>query len=479
MADASSRRDFLKVSALGLGAMGAHPSALAANAWPLPANSQASDISIWVTGGEKRFASGTPIHWQEAVKRNTGEVVEVDPAKRHQEILGFGAAFTDSSCYMFNQLAGPTRDALFHELFRPSEMGLNVCRTCIGSSDCSASPYTYDSGSEDRQLARFAIDHDREYILPMLRQARQVNPDLFLFSSPWSPPGWMKWNLSLLGGSMNRNYLPDYARYLVKFLQAYESEGVPVQAITTQNEVDTDQHGQMPACVWAQEAEVEFVGDYLGPMLEKEKLATKIWLVDHNYSLWGRAVCELQDRDVRRYANGIAWHCYSGTADMIDQVHDAFPDAAMHFTEGGGLITDRDHMEDWAKWAAVFGAALRHWCRSVTAWNLALDENGGPKIGPYPCCPLVTVDSRTRELGRTGLYWALSHYARKIRRGAVRIGSHTQARDLEHVAVQNPDGERILVLANSGAERNVQVRQGESSATVVLPQNSVATLAWK
>ena len=132
--------------------------------------------------------------------------IVLNPGKKFQTILGFGAAFTDAACYMFNQLSGPAREQLFHEMFHPSEMGLNVCRTCMGASDYSTQAYSYDEGDPDPELKRFSIAHDREYILPMLRQARKMNPDLFLFSSPWSPPGWMKSGGSMLGGSMRRRY---------------------------------------------------------------------------------------------------------------------------------------------------------------------------------------------------------------------------------------------------------------------------------
>lgn len=481
MTDTSSRRDFIKTTAAGLGFIGAHSGPLVLGGNSAADTVPRSDISVWITTGAKRFTPDSPLHWQKQQKlsgETTGDVLQLNPENKHQEILGFGGAFTDSACYMLNQLDQASRESVFHELFHPSELGLNVCRTCIGSSDCSVSQYGYDEGTEDRQLARFSIAHDKEYILPILRKARQLNPDLYLFSSPWSPPGWMKWNGSMLGASMSRKYLGDYAQYILKFLQAYAAEGVQIDAITCQNEVDTDQNGQMPACLWAQEAEVEFVGNHLGPLLQSAKMPTKIWILDHNYNLWGRAVCELEDPDLRKYVGGVAWHCYAGTASMIDKVHQEFPDVPMYFTEGGGVVTDPDYKDDWTKWTAVFGAALRNWCRSITVWNLALDENGGPRIGPYPCAPMLTIHSHTKEIGRTGLYWAVAHYARKIRRGAVRIDSQTQATGLEHAAFINPDGGTVLVLANSGADRTLQLRWGQNSSALSLPEKSVATLAW-
>ena len=146
------------------------------------------------------------------------------------------AAFTDAACFTFNRLTTSTRQQLFRELFHPSEMNLNVCRTCIGASDYSSNLYSYDDGDADTELNLFSIDHDREYILLILREARKANLDLFLFSSPWSPPGWTKSGRSMLGGSMRRRYLPVYAQYFLKFVRAYADAGVPIQAITVQNE---------------------------------------------------------------------------------------------------------------------------------------------------------------------------------------------------------------------------------------------------
>ena len=176
--------------------------------------------------------------------------IQLNLGAKFQEIQGFGGAFTDAACYMLNQLAPGVRGQLVHEMFNPSEMGLNFCRVCMGASDYSTKLYSYDDGEADPDLKRFSIEHDREYILPIVREARKENPELFLLATPWSPPGWMKPNNSMLGGSMRKFYLASYAQYFLKFLQAYAAEGVPVQAVTSQNELDTDQDGRMPACIW-------------------------------------------------------------------------------------------------------------------------------------------------------------------------------------------------------------------------------------
>jgi glucosylceramidase len=379
---------------------------------------------------------------------------------------------------MFNQLAAEKRAELFHELFHRSEMDLNVCRTCIGASDYSTKIYSFDEGDPDPELKRFSIDHDREYILPMLREARTSNPDLFLFSSPWSPPGWMKSGGSMLGGAMRQRYFSAYAQYFVKFLEAYAADGVPVQAVTVQNEVDTDQDGRMPACIWPQEYEIGFVKHDLGPALEQNGLKTKIWILDHNYNLWGRAMDELDDAGVRRYSNAIAWHPYVGTPELMSRVHEAHPDAEMFWTEGGPDYTSPDYQTDWAKWGETFTSVLRNWCRSITGWNLALDEHGRPNIGPFPCGGLVTIHSQTKEITRSGQYWAFAHFSRTVRRGAVRFDSESSLPGINHSAFENPDGSRVLVMTNAGPARTAAIRIGDLEADVALGNDSLTSLVW-
>jgi glucosylceramidase len=476
MANESSRRDFLKLSARSTAALAG--TVVLPRLATASATDPAGDLSVWVTDDTQRMKRARSAAWKSASAASTPDTVTLDPTKKFQEVLGFGGAFTDAACYTFNRLDPAAREKVFHELFHPSEMGLSVCRTCIGASDYSATVYSFDEGDPDPDLKRFSIEHDRAYILPMLREARKANPDLFLFSSPWSPPGWMKSNGSMLGGSMRRKYMPAYANYFVKFLQGYEAEGVPVQAVTVQNEVDTDQDGRMPACIWPMEYEADFVRTQLGPAFERNGIKTKIWLIDHNYNLWGRAMGELETPDVRRYSNAIAWHGYLGRPEWIDRVHTAYPDCEMYWTEGGPDYTDPNYAKDWSKWSSTFTGVLRNWCRSITAWNLALDETGHPNIGPFPCGGVLTINSKSQEISYSGQYWAFAHYSRFIRRGARRIDSQSLAPDLDHAAFENPGGKRILVLTNTGPSRDCKIRLGDKTAVIPLSPNSVTTVEW-
>ena len=405
--------------------------------------------------------------------------IHLDPDQRYQQVLGFGAALTDASCYLLEELDTDKRKSLLNECFGSSGLRFSVARTTIGSSDYSLTAYSYDDAeSPDPDLTHFSIDHDRKYILPLLREARQTNPELFYFSSPWSPPGWMKAGNSLLGGSMRKHYFAAYAQYFVKFLQGYAVDGVKINAVTVQNEVDTDQDGRMPQALWGQEYEMDFVKSFLGPALEKASLDTKIWILDHNYNLWGRVVDELSDPDVYKYVDGVAWHGYYGPPSSMTRVHDMFPAKNAYWTEGGPDIKAPDYATDWANWSSTFTGILRNWAKCIVSWNLVLDENGKPNIGPFSCGGVVTINSKTRELTRSGQYWAFAHYSKVIQRGASVIASSGDLEKIDHVALQNPDGSHVLILTNTGREETVQCTLRDQSLNVSLPPDSITTLVW-
>ncbi len=443
-------------------------------------------VRVWATFRDRRYVQGTPLAWK-PVNEVAANAIVLDPTATKQEILGFGGALTDATCYVLSQLTESERQPILHDLFAPGEMSLNVCRTCIGASDYARTAYSFDESSEpDPELKKFSIDHDKAYILPVLRDARKVNPELFLFSSPWSPPGWMKPNGSMMGGAMRKLSFPPYAQYFLKFLEAYKAEGVAIDAVTVQNEVDAEQDGRMPACLWAQEEEIEFVKSHLGPALRKANSPTKIWVLDHNYNLWGRAIGELSDPEAYEYIDGIAWHGYVGESSAMTRVHEAFPHKSAYWTEGGSDVEAPDYQTDYTKWAETFNGILNNWARSITAWNMALDEKGGPNIGPFSCGGVITVENGTHKVTRSGQYWAFAHYSKHIRRGAnviatngVGEGAEQGTADLvSHSGFRNPDGSFVVVLANRGPEKRVQLLLGSSALDVELPADSVHTLQW-
>ncbi len=468
----NSRRDFLGQAAV------AAASLLCSSSKPLWAavSSSASSTRAWVTTPDAKFRPITLPSWRAG---SASADIDIDPATRYQSVLGFGAAFTDSSCYLLSQMESTHRTKLLHELLGADGLRLSMGRTCIGASDYARTLYSFDeSQTPDPELKRFSIEHDRAYILPMLLASQQVNPEMYYFSAPWSPPGWMKAGGSMLGGSMRKEYFGPYAQYFVKFIQAYRAAGVKVRAITSQNEVDTDQNGRMAAALWGQEYEIGFIKEFLGPAFRDASIDTKIWILDHNYNLWGRAVDELEDPELRKYVDGVAWHGYMGEASVMTRVHNAFPQKHAYWTEGGPDISSPTYSTDWAKWSCDFAKIMRNWARCIVSWNLLLDENGDPNIGPFKCGGLVTRNSKTHEITRSGQYWAFAHYSKAVRRGARVIESKGQVSGVEHVAFLNPDGSRVLVLGNQGSARRLSVRAAGKSLDIDLPADSAFTVVW-
>lgn len=375
-------------------------------------------------------------------------------------------------------------------------------RCCIGASDYARNVYSYDDVDGDTNLDHFSLKHDEAYILPTLREVRSINPELFLVATPWSPPGWMKtygttfggrttenyldpyadfiWDLandSMLGGWMSERYLDVYARYIQKFLQGYTQAGVPVQAMTTQNEVDTTQQGRMPACRWSPHLEAAFVRDHLGPLLHAQRQETQIWVLDHNYDHYQRVAGQLQDKQLAEYVDGVAWHGYTGTPDQMSRLHEQYPDVPFYWTEGGSFTDDPNYATEWSLWGGIFTDALENWCRCAITWNLVLDPRGNPNLGPYTCAGLVTLKD-DGSLVKSGQYYALRHFSQHLQRNGRRIASQTGQSGLRHLAVENPDGSHALVLTNAGGVRDVRVVSAGQQVSFTLPGDSVATLVW-
>ena len=207
-------------------------SAPAADAGP-PKASKTPRAHVWLTtpesGGQRLADRGTVPFTKGPSDKLT---ISVDPSLRYQRMDGFGASITDSSASLLTDLDPATRDATMRDLFATN--GLSFLRQPIGSSDfVDGEHYTFDDvapGATDFDLSEFTIEHDRTEILPLLRQALRLNPDLKVMGTPWSPPAWMKDNDSLVGGRLKDDprVYQAYADYLVEFVRAYRAEGVPV-----------------------------------------------------------------------------------------------------------------------------------------------------------------------------------------------------------------------------------------------------------
>lgn len=412
--------------------------------------------------------------------------VVIDIHKTYQTIVGFGAALTDASAWLLqNRMSEAQRHALLSELFGPPPgLNFNMTRLTIGASDFSLQPYTLDDvpfGDTDPDLQHFNVAVDLRNVIPTVREALAVNQHLKIIASPWSAPAWMKTSANLIGGTLLEQYESTYAQYLVKYVDTYRKNGIPIFALTVQNEP-----GFVPITYPSMELSpvqrARIIGQYLGPALAGRKPATRILGWDHNWDELQQPLSVLSDTDAARYIDGIAWHCYRGAPSAQTELHVAYPRKDTYISEcsGGDWESSRDGELLWFARDLLLDG-LRNWARGVVYWNLALDEDHGPHFGGCGNCKgIVTIDSSTGEISRNDEYYAFAHFSRFILPGAVRVRSTDTGNDIKNVAFQNAsDGSVVLVLINdrTGA-RAVSVQQGNVHFEYTMPTQSVATFVW-
>ncbi len=416
------------------------------------------------------------------------QVISVDESVQYQVLDGLGASLTDSSAWVIqNDLDATQRAALLQDLFGQAPgINLTILRQPMGASDFSANGnYSYDdvpAGTTDPLLASLSIAHDEAYIIPLLQQAQAINPRLMVFAVPWSPPAWMKTSGTMNGGGIDTVYLPQLAQYFLRFLQAYQADGIDIYAISMQNE-PLNSTAAYPSASVPVDIEADFIANDLGPTLNGAGLnAVKILGYDHNWDNTSYAESLLSSA-AAPYLAGTAFHCYAGDVSAQSIVHAAFPDTGIWFTECSGTVGS-DFASDlvWNAENLLIGAT-RNWARGVSLWNLALDQDSGPTNGGcMGCRGVVTIDTRTTPatIARNVEYYALAQLSRFAMGGARRIDSNTFANGgIEDVAFQNPDGSIVLLVLNPASTTQAfSVAWHNTRFDYSLPAQSVATFVW-
>ncbi|MFD1268788.1 glycoside hydrolase family 30 beta sandwich domain-containing protein [Paenibacillus motobuensis] len=440
-------------------------------------------LSIYQSNGENElFVSRTPEQLKAISTERPVSTVAIDEQKTYQVMDGFGASFTDSAAYLIHQVLDEgQRGELMSRLFDPDQgIGLSVLRNPMGASDYAREIYSYNDLPEnetDLELKRFSISHDEEDIIPLLQEAVKLNPEIKLMASPWSAPGWMKTSGHMIGGELKKEYYPVYAEYFVRYIKSYASHGLPIYAITPQNEA-LFVPGHYPGMLMLPEAQSDFIKNHLKPEFVKNQIDTKILCYDHN---WDRPDYPLNVLEqAYEEVDGVAWHWYGGIPSAQSDVHQAYPTKEVHFTEGSG-----------GEWIPAFEPAfsnvmrtgieiLRNHSKSFVLWNMALDEHNGPTVpgfGQSTCRGIVLVNQQTRELTYTLDYYALAHFSKFVRPKAVRIASSSYE-SIRSVAFKNTDGSIAVILFNDSEQTgNVELKlQEESVLSFQLEAKSAMTV---
>lgn len=408
----------------------------------------------------------------------------VMPTVKYQQIQGFGGAFTDAAAQTLLKLPAAKQEQLLHAYFDPvNGLGYTLCRTHINSCDFSTENYAYDEKDGDVDLKEFSIDRDKKALIPMIKRAQAISNNGFkLFASPWSPPWWMKTNGEMNhGGKLKPEYRDAWANYYVRYIKEYDKLGIPIWAVTVQNEPAAKQ--PWASCLYSAEEERDFVRDHLGPTFAKAGLDTHIIIWDHNRDImYERIKGVMDDPEAAKYVWGLGFHWY--VADLFDNVqraHDTWPDKHLILTEAcqeGG-----PHTGEWApaeRYARSEMQDLNHWAEGWVDWNLALDEQGGPNnVGNYAASPVI-VDTKTGDIKYQASFYYLGHFSKFVRPGAYRVLSAPTSDSLETAAFVNPDGSTVVVIMNrTEIPVRFDLKLGKEAAQMDAPQHSIQTIVIK
>nr|MBD3621339.1 glucosylceramidase [Sunxiuqinia sp.] len=411
---------------------------------------------------------------------DTEKVIEVSSDLRYQTMDGFGFSLTGGSAFHIHRLDDITRAALLDELFSTtgSNIGISYLRVSIGASDLDDHVFSYNdlpSGKTDPNLTNFSLGPDTVHVIPVLKEILAINPAVKIMGSPWSPPVWMKDNQHSIGGSLLPEFYDSYANYFVKYLQAMEAEGIPIDAITVQNE--PLHPGNNPSLLMLAKDQAEFIKNHLGPAFQANQIDTKIVIYDHNADRIDYPLEILDDPEAAQYVDGSAFHLYGGEIEALTQVHDAYPDKNLYFTEQ--WVGAPGKFEDNLPWHIknlIIGAS-RNWCKTVLEWNLAADPNQDPHTegGCTRCLGALTIGD---EVIRNVAYYIIAHASKFVRPGSVRVGSN-DLEGLPNVAFETAEGKIVLIVMNESAnQQEFAIKDGENTVNVKLNAGDVATYVW-
>ena len=425
--------------------------------------------------GNVAFEENDQVEWN---------VISIEPAVERQEILGFGGAMTESAAYVYSLLDEETKRTFIQAYFDPNEgLGYNFCRLHIHSCDFSLEPYTYVE-ENDVQMRTFSVERDERYILPLVRAAvTTVGERLTLFSSPWSPPAWMKDTGRIeRGGRLLPEYYAAWAAYVGNYLLAYRKKGIRISAVTVQNESHAVQTWE--SCQYTAEEEAEMAVRYLKPEFRARGLDDVPILVWHHNKerVFSRAVQIFSNSKARETIWGIGFHWYSGTHfPQLSMTAEMFPEKKLIATEFCLKKEPEQNVTSAMgfRYAQEISGDLNHGACACVDWNILLDEKGGPYHWRERggCAAPVIYNTQAKTICYTPIFHTIGHYSRFFNRGDHIIGSSSFSENVYCVASKDAKGSIKLVLANTSVQDlELHIRIAAKTATVPIQGESMLTL---
>lgn len=471
--------------------------------------SGAPEIEAWVTNADRSaLFERVPEKIKFGMEEGKGLPIIINDRQEYQSIDGFGFALTEGSAFHLNRMSKDSRAKILREMFAHDgyNVGFSYIRLTLGASDLNNFVYSYNDlkeGETDPELKYFSLGHDRDDIIPVMKEILEIIPDIKIMASPWSAPVWMKTSGDVRGGALKKEYYGTYANYFVKYVQEMGKEGIVIDAVTIQNEPLNSRN--TPSMPWYWQEHNEFVRDHLGPAFREAGLTTKIVIFDHNCDRPDYPLAILSDPETSQYVDGSAFHHYRGYLSGMSTVQLARPDKNIYFTEQ--MLTERPEsgtINIAPSVKRLIIDVMRNWSRNSILWNLAADPLNDPHTdngGCSMCQGALTIDGD--KVVRNIAYYTIAHASKFVRPGSVRIHSThpfdkgvditedeeraevRRATLVEHsdvlpnVAFKTPEGKIVLIIANdSWSVRNVKIQHNGLYANISLDPGSVGTYIW-
>ncbi len=422
------------------------------------------------------FQDQTPISLQPY--SNSSDLIQLDTTFLRQEIEGFGFTLTEASAYLIQQLPSDKKSDLLNELFAPDGPGIHISflRIGIGATDLSREVYSYADSPEDTSLTYFNFSTDSVYLIPLIKEILQIHPGLKIMATPWSAPAWMKDNKKTMGGHLAKKYYPLYAEYLLTYIRNMHLSGIPIYALTPQNE--PLHGGNNPSMEMAAEEQSDFIKNHLGPVFKKSGISTKLIIYDHNADHPEYPLSILADSAANVYIDGTAFHLYNGDISVLSGIHDRFPDKSLYFTEqwtgakglfGGDLI--------WHIKNIIIGS-MRNWSQIALEWNLANDPAYAMHTpgGCTECKGALTISGN--DIKKNVSYYIIAHISKFVPAGS-RVLFTPSDSSLLHIAFITPSHRKVLLVCNE-SDAEIKANAGDVSGKIsfTMPPKSVASFIW-
>lgn len=461
----------------------------------IPTN-ETGDVTLYVTTANRAYDFKKSFASFSETSNMSPSTITLDPTTRYQEMDGFGAAITGSTCYNLLKMNKANRTKFLTETFSNEDgMGYSYIRISIGCSDFSLNEYTC---CDTKGIENFSLQEEELiYVIPILKEILEINSTIKILGSPWTSPRWMKVNNltdlqpynSWTSGHLNPTYYEDYATYFVKWIQAFSEFGLHITSITPQNEPLNS--GNSVSLLMGWDEQRDFV-KVLGPKLRKVGLDTKVYLFDHNYNYDNMSdqanypVKIYEDAEARQYITGAAYHNYGGNKTELVSIHDQATDMELIFTEtsigtwNNGQDLSTRLMDDMSEVAL---GTVNNWCKAVIVWNLMLDSNRGPNRdgGCQTCYGAVDINASNYEtIVRNSHYYIIGHLSAVVKPGATRIGATGySATGLTYSAFENTDDTYAFVLQNNSDEsKTITLSDGENHFSYLVPAKAVVSYRW-